>query len=102
MLTLRPEGGAEHMVMPGDVMNEKAGARHVMINTSDANAGILAGVLLPKGAELTTLVTPPSQPAGMPTTGAGDIPTIAAWLLALGLVWLVLGAAARYSRRGSW
>jgi quercetin dioxygenase-like cupin family protein len=101
MLTLRPEGGTEHMVMKGDVMNEKAGARHVMINTSNANAGILAGVLLPKGAELTTLVTPPSQPVGMPTTGAGDVPTIVTWLLALGLLWLALGAAARYSRRGS-
>jgi len=102
MLTLRPEGGAEHMVMPGDVMNEKAGAKHVMINTSNANASILAGVLLPKGADLTTVVAAPSQPVGMPTTGAGDVPTIVAWLLVLGVLWLVLGSIARYSRRGSW
>jgi hypothetical protein len=101
MLTLRPEGGAEHMLMPGDVMNEKAGARHVMINTSNANASILAGVLLPKGAELTTLVTPPSQPVGMPATGSGDVPALIVWLLIIGLAWLALGSIARLALRSN-
>jgi quercetin dioxygenase-like cupin family protein len=91
-LTLRPEGGTEHTVTPGMVANEKAGARHVMINTSSADAGIFAGVLLPKGAELTTLV---NQPAGMPSTGQGEA---AGWLIfaaASALLTLLVGAAVR-------
>lgn len=100
-LTLRPEGAAEHALSPGDVMNEKAGARHVMINTSNANASILAGVLLPKGAELTTLVTPPSQPVGMPATGSGDVPALIVWLLIIGLAWLTLGSIARLALRSN-
>jgi quercetin dioxygenase-like cupin family protein len=71
-LTLRPEGSMEHKVTTGMVVNEKAGVRHVMINTSSTDAGVFAGVLLPKGAQLTTLVNagaPPAQPAGMPRTG---------------------------------
>src|SRR5947208_707520 len=71
-LTLRPEGAAEHMLGPGQVMDEPAGAKHVMINTSNADARIMAGVLLPKGAELTTLVNQPEQPTGMPATGSAD------------------------------
>jgi quercetin dioxygenase-like cupin family protein len=98
-LTLRPEGAAELMVKPGDVMNEKAGARHVMINTSSSDATILAGVLLPKGAELTTLATQPSQPAGMPTTGSSSAMNVLAWLLLLAVLWLALGSAARFSHR---
>ena len=58
VLTLRPEGGMEHTVSAGMAMNEKAGARHVMINTGSVDAGIFAAVLLPKGAEVTTLVNP--------------------------------------------
>jgi quercetin dioxygenase-like cupin family protein len=94
-LTLRPEGGMEHKVTSGMVVNERAGVRHVMINTSSANAAIFAGVLLPKGAELTTLVTAAapestaSQPAGMPRTGRGDVTN---WLWLAALV-LALGAA---------
>ena len=68
VLTLRPEGGMEHTVTPGMAVNEKAGARHVMINTGSVDAGIFAGVLLPKGAELTTLVDDVPT-AGMPSTG---------------------------------
>ena len=96
MLTLRPEGGQEHMVMPGDVMNEKAGARHVMINTSNADAAILAGVLLPKGAELTTVVA--QQPVGMPSTGVGSMPGAIFAVLLLSILSLVLGSAARFAQ----
>jgi quercetin dioxygenase-like cupin family protein len=96
MLTLRPEGGQEHMLMPGDVMNEKAGARHVMINTSNANAAILAGVLLPKGAELTTVVAQP--PVGMPSTGVGSTPGAILAVLLLSVLSLVLGSAARFAQ----
>src|SRR5829696_6966673 len=63
-LTLRPEGGMEHSVTAGMAVNEKAGARHVMINVGSADAGIFAGVLLPKGAELTTVVNAEAAGAG--------------------------------------
>ncbi len=82
--------------MPGDVMNEKAGAHHVMINTSTANARILAGVLLPKGAELTTLVDQP--PVGMPATGSGKTTDWLLPALAFSLLCLALGGIYR-SRR---
>ncbi|MEP6774299.1 MAG: cupin domain-containing protein [Chloroflexota bacterium] len=100
-LTLRPEGAPEMLVKPGDVMNEEAGAKHVMINNSNANARILAGVLLPKGAELTTVVTqasPPSQPTGMPVTGSGDTTGIAFLLVLLASLLLVLGTSARFAQ----
>ena len=108
-LTLRPEGGMEHAVTSGMVVNEKAGARHVMINVSSANAAIFAGVLLPKGAELTTLVAAAApggaasaQPAGMPRTGGSPS---ADWLwlaVASGLLLLATGTATRlsYAARG--
>ena len=95
-LTLRPEGASEHMLMPGGVVNENAGVRHVMINTSSSDATILAGVLLPKGAALTTLVTQPSQPVGMPQTGAG-VAGIIVWLVFLAVLQLALGGLARRS-----
>jgi len=94
-LTLRPEGAAEHTVTPGDVMNEKAGARHVMINTSNADARILAGVLLPKGAELTTVVAQQPLP-GMPTTGSGDGTRITLLLLVLAVMLATVGGLARF------
>jgi quercetin dioxygenase-like cupin family protein len=95
VLTLRPEGGMEHTVAAGQVVNEKAGARHVMINTGTADAGIFAGVLLPKGAELTTLVntTDPSAPQpGMPSTGHSANDWLALIVVSTVLV-LVVGAA---------
>ncbi|HST04022.1 MAG TPA: cupin domain-containing protein [Chloroflexia bacterium] len=95
MLTLRPEGGSEHMVMPGDVMNEKAGARHVMINTGTSNASIMAGVLLPKGAELTTVV---AQPVGMPTTGLGSLQGVILAVLLVALLSILLGSVARFAQ----
>jgi quercetin dioxygenase-like cupin family protein len=100
-LTLRPEAGAEHTVTPGMVVNEKAGARHVMINTSDVNARILAGVLLPEGAELTTVVAEPSQPAGMPKTGSGSATVRVTELAALALRLLFLGAVFLFVRSRS-
>lgn len=102
VLTLRPEGGMEHTVTPGMVANEKAGAKHVMINTGSVDAGIFAGVLLPKGAELTTLVNTgaagdPSSapPAGMPRTG-NSATSDWLWLaLSFGFLLLAAGAATR-------
>ncbi|MEO8286012.1 MAG: cupin domain-containing protein [Chloroflexota bacterium] len=89
-LTLRSEAGAVHTVGSGDVMNEQALAKHVMTNNSNTDATVLAGVLLPKGAELTTIVA--SQPAGMPSTGAGDNTGIIVRLASLTLTLLVLGS----------
>jgi quercetin dioxygenase-like cupin family protein len=101
-LTLRPESGGEHTVTSGMVVNEKAGARHVMINTSSANAGIFAGILLPKGAEVTTLVAAAapeggssSQPAGMPRTGQGPADDWLRLVIATGLLMLAVGVATR-------
>jgi quercetin dioxygenase-like cupin family protein len=104
-LTLRPEGGMEHAVTSGMAVNEKAGARHVMINTGTANASIFAGVLLPKGAELTTLVTAPpaesANTAGMPRTGDRDpgLPLALALIAALAL--LITGVVALNATRKS-
>jgi quercetin dioxygenase-like cupin family protein len=101
-LTLRPEDGPEHTVGPGQVVSEKAGARHEMLNISAADARILAGVLLPKGAELTTLVTDTSQsaqPAGMPKTGSDDLMPTIVGLLSLALRLLILGGVLLLIRR---
>jgi len=99
-LTLRPQGSPERKLGPGDVVNEKMGAIHVMTNTSSANARILAGVLLPKGAELTTLIS--QAPTGMPSTGLGNVTNILLPLLLVGLLWIAIGSSIyipRHKRR---
>ncbi len=95
-LALRPQGAAEEKLNPGDVVQEKSGAIHQMINTSTSNARILAGVLLPKGVELTTLIAP--QPIGMPSTGSGSSMGVLLSLAAIALTCLALGGYSR-SRR---
>ena len=104
-LTLRPEGGMEHAVTSGMVVNEKAGARHVMINTGTVSASIFAGVLLPKGAELTTLVTAPpaesANTAGMPRTGDRDPALPLTWALIVALALLATGIIALKATRKS-
>ncbi len=101
-LTLRPQGAAEKKLNPGDVVNEKAGAQHQMINTSKSNARILAGVLLPKGAELTALVEP--QAVGMPSTGVAGLPALVLPMLILSVLFVALGGGVyrlgRRTRRG--
>jgi quercetin dioxygenase-like cupin family protein len=97
-LTLRPEGAAEHALGPREVMNEPAGVKHVMINTSSADARILAGVLLPKGAELTTVVAGPTQPTGMPVTGSGGTQVIVIALVLIALLLLLQGGLVRFAR----
>jgi len=102
VLTLRPQGGMEHTVSSGMVVNEKAGVKHVMINTGSADAGIFAGILLPKGAEVTTLVTdsaPSGQPAGMPRTGDSTTSELLWLTLASALLVLGAGVTARRSFR---
>src|SRR5206468_1232415 len=87
---------------PGMAVNEKAGARHVMINTGSVDAGVFAGVLLPKGAEVTTLVNAGAdgsasspQPAGMPRTGHGGISDWLWLAVASGFLLLAAGAVTR-------
>jgi quercetin dioxygenase-like cupin family protein len=114
VLTLRPDGAPEKTLRPGDVVNEKQGARHEMINTSPTTARILAGVLLPKGVDLTTIVPGPAaapthpgeheaMPAGMPSTGSPAIGAAVWWpLLLLGLLCVLGGLrllAVRRARR---
>ena len=102
-------GGHDHMLNAGDLDTQPAGAQHVMQNMSTTRARALLGVLLPKGAQLTTLVSAPAAapappaaplpaPVGMPSTG-GDAPLN--WpgpALALGLLCLALGGYYRLRR----
>jgi quercetin dioxygenase-like cupin family protein len=108
-LTLRPEGKAERKLDPGGVVNEMAGMKHVMINTGNANARILAGVLLPKGAELTTVVANTTEasanasesmapPAGMPSTGTANVDSVVFWAVFFSLLLVGLGVMSRRSR----
>lgn len=102
-LTLRPEGGTEKKLGPGDVVNEKQGAVHEMTNTGSASAVILAGVLLPRGAELTTLVqmhSPEhsSTTAGMPRTGGLDMGALSVLAITASIAMMALGAVALRAR----
>jgi quercetin dioxygenase-like cupin family protein len=94
-LTLRPQGAAEKNLRPTDVVQERQGAVHEMINVSSQNAVILAGVLLPKGAELTTLVGTGGHsqhtPSGMPRTGSSDWSSLVLLFMAGGLLLVALG-----------
>jgi hypothetical protein len=81
-------GGYEHPLKPGAVVNEHAGAQHQMPNTGASDARILAGVLLPQGVALTTLVAPPA--VGMPSADVSDrmngrVPALTGSLLCLAL-----------------
>ena len=72
--------GHDMTLMPGDLDTQAAGAQHRMMNMGAGQASALFGVLLPKGAQLTTLVQPPAAQAGPRTfpetgqTGAGHVP----------------------------
>ena len=100
-LTLRPEGKPERKLNPGGVVNEMAGMKHVMINTGTADTRILAGVLLPKGAELTTIVETPQEaapPAGMPSTGGGMDGNLLFWMIFFAILLVALGVMSRRGR----
>lgn len=88
----RPEGGSEQRVRAGESFMETPGHAHTASNTSQANARVLFTVLLPKGAELTTVLA--ATPTAMPATGAGPAATVTrlALLAATGLLiagWLL-------------
>jgi quercetin dioxygenase-like cupin family protein len=98
-LTLRPQGAAEKKLNPGDVVQVKSGAIHQMINTSTSKARMLAGVLLPKGVEPTTLFEPQAVAVGMPSTGAGNTMNWLMPALAFSLLCLALGGISRSRRQ---
>src|SRR4051812_16288751 len=63
-LTLQPRDGNAHMLMPGDVVNEKALVQHTMTNRSTADTKIMAAILLPKGKDVTTVIDTESKIPG--------------------------------------
>ena len=83
----RPVGGEERRVVAGENFLESPGAPHAAGNVSGAKARVIFSVLLPKGAEVTTVLPetqPAPQPAELPNTGAHPLP----------LVWVVFGLGA--------
>ncbi len=54
-MTLR-EKGTERIMKPGDSWTENPGDEHSVINAGDVAARVAVSMLLPKGAEATTLV----------------------------------------------
>jgi quercetin dioxygenase-like cupin family protein len=91
-------GGHDHMLKAGDLDTQPAGAQHVMQNMGATRARALFGVLLPQGAQLTTLITAPAAPVGMPSTGGGAPLNWLGPALAFGLLCLALGGYYRLRR----
>ena len=95
----RPDGGAERRVVAGESFMETPGHAHTAGNTSGAKARILFTVLLPKGAELTTVVAAPApapQPVALPDTGERPVSTAHIWVaLIAGSSLLVAGSRLR-------
>ena len=91
-MTLR-ERGTERQVKTGESWTENASDIHSVINLGSTNTRVLAVLLVPQGAEPTTLVT--ESPAGMPRTGAPAPDNRPMGALLLGLLCLAVGAFAR-------
>lgn len=81
-LTHRPQGGAEQRLGAGESFIETPGHAHAAGNDTDTNARVLFTILLPKGAELTTVVQDSGQPT-LPKTGVIDNTSPEFWLLVL-------------------
>jgi quercetin dioxygenase-like cupin family protein len=96
-LTIRA-GDHEMILAPGDLDTQAAGAQHQMQNNGAGTARALFGVLLPKGAKLTTLVQTQPVEVGMPSTGGETLRNGLAAALALSLVCLALGGIYRARR----
>ncbi|MDQ5851910.1 MAG: cupin domain-containing protein [Chloroflexota bacterium] len=98
----RPQGGAERVVRAGESFQETPGHPHMAGNTSSAKTRVLFTVLLPKGAELTTVVAAPqpaAAPAALPNTGAPRAPATRGWAIVLVATTLV-AAGWRLRRNG--
>ena len=96
----RPHGGEERRVVAGESFLEIPGHAHAAGNVSGARSRVMFSVLLPKGAELTTVLPdnqPAPQPAELPNTGYHPRPL--AWLVfSLGAGLLATGWLIRRKR----
>ncbi len=81
-LTHRPQGGAEQRLVPGESFIETPGHAHAAGNDTDANTRVLFTILLPKGAELTTVVQD-TPTAPLPQAGTSTSASLNVWLLVL-------------------
>lgn len=55
-MTLRDKGRLERTIKTGESWTERPGDVHAVVNAGTDTARIAAGILTPKGAEVTTLV----------------------------------------------
>jgi quercetin dioxygenase-like cupin family protein len=78
-LVHRPEGGQVQTLAAGDSFIETPGHAHTAANESGEPARVIFTILLPEGAELTTLQH--DMPATLPVTGASETRKISPWLL---------------------
>jgi quercetin dioxygenase-like cupin family protein len=95
------EGGTSKTFRAGESWTEMPGDVHSAVNTTPSTTRVALAALLPDGAELTTFTAAAnaSAPAGMPRTGSGSTPDVAAAALSAFLV-LVSGLALLlYARR---
>jgi quercetin dioxygenase-like cupin family protein len=81
-LTHRPHGGEEQTFVAGESFTETPGHVHAAGNDTDATARVLFTILLPKGAELTTVVQNTGQPT-LPETGVFDSTSRELWFLVM-------------------
>ena len=72
----RPQHGEERRVAAGEFFLESPGHPHAAGNTSGSKARVMFSILLPKGAELTTVVAAPNpaSPPALPNTGEAPVP----------------------------
>lgn len=89
-LVHRPEGSEERRLQAGESFLETPGHAHTAGNESQANARVLFTILLPKGAELTTVQGAP-QPAALPNTGDDSMATQHLWVAFLAGAGLLVG-----------
>jgi quercetin dioxygenase-like cupin family protein len=54
-MTLREKGG-EHVIKTGESWTENPGDVHAVVNAGTATARVVISILIPKGAEVTTMV----------------------------------------------
>jgi len=102
-VTHRLEGGEERVVRAGESFEELPGRRHNAGNASGAPARVVFTIMLPPGAEVTTVsdTTPGAgAPATLPNTGAEPAANLSGWLT-IGAAALALVGCWLRSRTGA-